>query len=41
MTERNPYNEDLAQCDADTLRMGRAHKETCIDKTFEPMSKHI
>lgn len=25
MTERNPYNEDLAQHYADTVRMVRAH----------------
>lgn len=45
MTERNPYNEDLAPDHADTLRMGRAHmnawKKTCIGKTFQTMSKHI
>lgn len=26
MTERNPYNEDLAQYHTDTLELGRAHR---------------
>lgn len=44
LTERNPYNEDLAEYAADA-GMGRAQandwKKTCINKTLQIMSKQM
>jgi len=44
VTERNPYNEDLAEYHANA-GMGRAQanasKKTCNNKTFQIMSKQM